>query len=153
MSESYEVGTRAWQPDPDQGWVPSEVERKLVDGDKIRLVFRLDNGEVSLLLPTVAVLSLPRRRPSTAFSPFWSSDFSHLPSLPFWEFPAALPAAAVAMASHTWLQSSLLLLLVSSILTDRPDQDRRHDHRLPPRRSMDIEAASADEPSHARGQR
>jgi hypothetical protein len=47
MSESYEVGTRAWQPDPDQGWVPSEVERKLVDGDKIRLVFRLDTGEVS----------------------------------------------------------------------------------------------------------
>jgi hypothetical protein len=47
MSESYEVGTRAWQPDAVEGWVPSEVEQKIVEGDKVRLVFRLENGEVS----------------------------------------------------------------------------------------------------------
>ena len=50
MSESYEVGTRAWQPDALEGWVPSEVEKKLVEGDKLRLVFRLENGEVSILI-------------------------------------------------------------------------------------------------------
>jgi myosin-5 len=50
MSESYEVGTRAWQPDAVEGWVPSEVEQKLVEGDKVRLVFRLENGEVRQLL-------------------------------------------------------------------------------------------------------
>jgi hypothetical protein len=47
MSESYEVGTRAWQADPTEGWVPSEVTEKLVQGDKIRLVFKLESGEVS----------------------------------------------------------------------------------------------------------
>lgn len=56
MSESYEVGTKAWQPDSTEGWVPSEVEQKIVDGDKVRLVFRLDNGEVCL---TVSILQLP----------------------------------------------------------------------------------------------
>jgi myosin-5 len=46
MSELYEVGTRAWQPDASEGWVPSEVEQKLVEGEKVRLLFRLENGEV-----------------------------------------------------------------------------------------------------------
>jgi hypothetical protein len=54
MSESYEVGTRAWQTDPVEGWVPSEVEQKIVEGDKLKLVFRLENGEVRCL-PSSAV--------------------------------------------------------------------------------------------------
>ena len=46
MSDDYDVGTRAWQPDPDEGWVASEVVDKKVDGDKITLVFHLENGQV-----------------------------------------------------------------------------------------------------------
>lgn len=46
MAHIYEVGTRAWQPDPNEGWVASEVKEKLVDGDKVQLVFELENGEV-----------------------------------------------------------------------------------------------------------
>lgn len=46
MGHSYDVGTRAWQPDPTEGWVASEVKTKKVSGDKITLVFQLDNGEV-----------------------------------------------------------------------------------------------------------
>jgi myosin-5 len=46
MAHNYEVGTRAWQPDATEGWVASEVKEKLVDGDKVRLVFVLENGEV-----------------------------------------------------------------------------------------------------------
>ncbi|KAK7520889.1 uncharacterized protein IWZ02DRAFT_272146 [Phyllosticta citriasiana] len=46
MAHIYEVGTRAWQPDATEGWVASEVEQKLVDGDKVKLVFRLESGEV-----------------------------------------------------------------------------------------------------------
>lgn len=46
MAHMYEVGTRAWQPDTTEGWVASEVEEKVVNGDKVKLVFRLDNGEV-----------------------------------------------------------------------------------------------------------
>lgn len=46
MAATYDVGTRAWQPDPTEGWVASEVEQKTVDGDKVKLVFQLANGEV-----------------------------------------------------------------------------------------------------------
>lgn len=46
MAHNYEVGTRAWQPDPTEGWVASEVKEKLVDGDKVQLVFLIENGEV-----------------------------------------------------------------------------------------------------------
>lgn len=46
MSESYDVGTRAWQPDVTEGWVASEVTKKTVNGDKVSLVFDLENGEV-----------------------------------------------------------------------------------------------------------
>jgi myosin-5 len=53
MANSYEVGTGAWQPDPTEGWISSEVKEKLVDGDKVTLVFLLENGEVrsSLIQP------------------------------------------------------------------------------------------------------
>lgn len=50
MSSLYEIGTRAWQPDPTEGWVASEVEQKIVDGDKVKLVFRLESGDVRIRL-------------------------------------------------------------------------------------------------------
>jgi len=50
MAHSYDVGTRAWQPDSIEGWISSEVEEKFVDGDKVTLVFSLANGEVSRFL-------------------------------------------------------------------------------------------------------
>lgn len=46
MSSNYDVGTRAWQPDTEEGWVASEVVKKQVDGDKVILIFKLENGEV-----------------------------------------------------------------------------------------------------------
>lgn len=46
MSSSYDVGTRAWQPDTTEGWVASEVIKKTVDGDKVTLEFKLENEEV-----------------------------------------------------------------------------------------------------------
>lgn len=48
MSHTYDVGTKAWQPDATEGWVASEVTSKNVDGDKVTLVFTLENGEVEL---------------------------------------------------------------------------------------------------------
>ncbi|KAF9882966.1 Myosin type-2 heavy chain 1 [Aspergillus nanangensis] len=56
MAHNYEVGTRAWQPDPVEGWIASEVTDKLVDGDKVQLVFSLDNGETKTLETTQAEL-------------------------------------------------------------------------------------------------
>jgi myosin-5 len=46
MAHIFEVGTRAWQPDATEGWIASEVEEKIVNGDKVKLIFRLANGEV-----------------------------------------------------------------------------------------------------------
>lgn len=46
MAHIYEIGTRAWQPDTAEGWVASEVTDKQVNGDKVKLVFQLENGEV-----------------------------------------------------------------------------------------------------------
>ena len=46
MSNTYDVGTKAWQPDQTEGWVASEVTSKKVDGDNVKLVFTLENGEV-----------------------------------------------------------------------------------------------------------
>ncbi|KAK3378172.1 putative myosin MYO2 [Podospora didyma] len=45
MSESYDVGTRAWQPDATEGWVASTVTKKSVAGSKVTLLFELENGE------------------------------------------------------------------------------------------------------------
>jgi hypothetical protein len=47
MAHNYDVGTRAWQSDPIEGWIASQVESKNVQGDKVKLVFQLANGEVS----------------------------------------------------------------------------------------------------------
>ena len=47
MAHMYDVGTKAWQPDPTEGWVASEVMERKVKGDKVLLVFLLANGEVS----------------------------------------------------------------------------------------------------------
>ena len=46
MANSYEAGTGAWQPDPTEGWVSSQVKEKRIDGDRVMLVFLLANGEV-----------------------------------------------------------------------------------------------------------
>ncbi|KAB8077996.1 P-loop containing nucleoside triphosphate hydrolase protein [Aspergillus leporis] len=58
MAHNYEVGTRAWQPDPTEGWVASEVTEKLVDGDKVQLVFALENGETKTVETTQAELQV-----------------------------------------------------------------------------------------------
>lgn len=56
MAHIYEVGTRAWQPDPTEGWLASEVKEKLVDGEKVQLVFELENGEVRVLDAVVSMM-------------------------------------------------------------------------------------------------
>lgn len=59
MAHSYDVGTRVWQPDATEGWVASEVESKIVLGDKVKLVFLLENGEVRQTLRVVSALFQP----------------------------------------------------------------------------------------------
>lgn len=70
MAHSYDVGTRAWQPDATEGWVASEVEAKNIQGDKVKLVFLLATGEVCVafrprFLKTISIVHglLHRRKP------------------------------------------------------------------------------------------
>ena len=56
MSHSYDVGTRAWQPDAAEGWVASEVTGKKIGRDKVVLTFALDNGTVCLRKPSIALV-------------------------------------------------------------------------------------------------
>lgn len=61
MAHIYDVGTRAWQPESTQGWVPSQVVEKLVDGDNVKLTFMLDTGEVCVyFLPFIPSDISPR---------------------------------------------------------------------------------------------
>ncbi|KAI9721351.1 MAG: Myosin type-2 heavy chain 1 [Chrysothrix sp. TS-e1954] len=58
MSHSYDVGTRVWQPDPDEGWIAAEVEEKTLHDDKVTLLLRLANGDDKRLeLPAEALHS------------------------------------------------------------------------------------------------
>ncbi|KAK0309996.1 Myosin type-2 heavy chain 1 [Friedmanniomyces endolithicus] len=56
MAHPYDVGTKAWQPDSTEGWVASEVTEKKVRGDKVLLVFLLENGETKSVETTLAAL-------------------------------------------------------------------------------------------------
>lgn len=46
MASTYDVGTKAWQPDAAEGWVASELVSKIEDGSRVKLEFKLENGEV-----------------------------------------------------------------------------------------------------------
>ncbi|KAK5993148.1 Myosin-2 [Cladobotryum mycophilum] len=49
MASTYDVGTRAWQPDATEGWVASELISKTINGSKAQLVFKLDNEETKTI--------------------------------------------------------------------------------------------------------
>jgi myosin-5 len=55
MASTYDVGTRAWQPDAAEGWVASELVNKTVDGTKVKLEFQLENGNVSTRTPQLFI--------------------------------------------------------------------------------------------------
>lgn len=42
----YQIGTEAWVQTKDQDWIAAKVESKVVDGEKVKLTFLLENGEV-----------------------------------------------------------------------------------------------------------
>jgi len=143
MSESYEVGTRAWQPDQTEGWVPSEVEEKLVEGDKVRLVFRLENGEVCfscLYLVSSQRALLPRHhnhdltkcdRTSIYQSPFPILDNPNIHLRELLRVP--------------WIPVFIFKANTSCL----PDQDHWDDSSRFSCRSMDLQTPSFDESSYA----
>lgn len=81
MVHSYDVGTRAWQPDPTEGWVASQVVSKKVAGDKVAIIFKLDNGEVSRIALEGARLTTYKTREIKTTLAELQSDHASLPPL------------------------------------------------------------------------
>jgi len=121
MSDSYEVGTRAWQPDATEGWVPSEVEQKIVEGEKVRLLFRLDSGEVSVI---VNVSRFPSYRGITTWPCVGSFLLSAIFLSPF-PHPAIPPDICGESTPHD-VHSELRLTPLAIL-----DKSRRNDSRRP----------------------
>jgi len=44
MAHTYNVDTGAWLQDPTDGWVPSRVLSKTIEGDRATLVFEIASG-------------------------------------------------------------------------------------------------------------
>lgn len=43
---SYEVGTRCWYPNTEQGWIGGEITKNIKEGDKFHLDLTLESGEI-----------------------------------------------------------------------------------------------------------
>ncbi|KAK3328459.1 P-loop containing nucleoside triphosphate hydrolase protein [Cercophora scortea] len=115
MSESYDVGTRAWQPDATEGWVASEVVKKTVDGSKVTLVFELENGDTKTLETTVEALhsgnspSLPPLMNPTMLEA--SDDLTNLSHL---NEPAVLQAIRLRYAQKEIYTYSGIVLIATN---------------------------------------
>lgn len=70
MASTYDVGTRAWQPDAAEGWVASELVSKDIDGSTAKLVFKLDNGEVCHLFPSIGAFRILLKALAYRYFPF-----------------------------------------------------------------------------------
>ncbi|KAK0635483.1 putative myosin MYO2 [Bombardia bombarda] len=115
MSESYEVGTRAWQSDATEGWIASEVVKKTVDGSKVTLVFELENGETKKLEVSVEALqadnhpSLPPLMNPTMLEA--SDDLTNLSHL---NEPAVLQAIRLRYAQKEIYTYSGIVLIATN---------------------------------------
>ncbi|CAD6502076.1 BgTH12-02318 [Blumeria graminis f. sp. triticale] len=56
MAHTYDVGTKAWQPDATEGWVASELTSQRKEGNKVYLTFTLENGEIRIIETTSEML-------------------------------------------------------------------------------------------------
>ncbi|KAH8887476.1 hypothetical protein GQ53DRAFT_827262 [Thozetella sp. PMI_491] len=115
MSESYDVGTRAWQPDATEGWVASEVVKKSVNGAKVSLTFKLENGEEKVVEVSVEGLqsgnepSLPPLMNPTMLEA--SDDLTNLSHL---NEPAVLQAIRLRYAQKEIYTYSGIVLIATN---------------------------------------
>uniref|UniRef100_L7JGI4 Myosin-2 n=1 Tax=Pyricularia oryzae (strain P131) TaxID=1143193 RepID=L7JGI4_PYRO1 len=115
MAETYDVGTRAWQPDANEGWVASEVVNKKVDGSKVILTFKLENGETKEVQVTLEALqsgsdpSLPPLMNPTMLEA--SDDLTNLSHL---NEPAVLQAIKLRYAQKEIYTYSGIVLIATN---------------------------------------
>ncbi|KAK8199579.1 class V myosin-like protein [Phyllosticta capitalensis] len=115
MAHIYEVGTRAWQPDATEGWVASEVEQKLVDGDKVKLVFRLENGEEKVIETNLETLSNdPNGKLPPLMNPTMLEASDDLTNLSHLNEPAVLQAIKLRYAQKEIYTYSGIVLIATN---------------------------------------
>jgi len=118
MSHTYDVGTKAWQPDPTEGWVASEVTSKQIDGDKVLLNFALANGETKTVETTVDALAAADDALNSALPPLMnpamleaSDDLTNLSHL---NEPAVLQAIRLRYAQKEIYTYSGIVLIATN---------------------------------------
>ncbi|KAH6686139.1 myosin-2 [Plectosphaerella plurivora] len=114
MSQTYDVGTRAWQPDPTEGWVASEVISKTINGDKVKLEFQLESGETK----TIEVLADALQNGDASLPPLMnptileaSDDLTNLSHL---NEPAVLQAIRLRYAQKEIYTYSGIVLIATN---------------------------------------
>ncbi|ODQ52439.1 hypothetical protein SAICODRAFT_128837 [Saitoella complicata NRRL Y-17804] len=50
---AFDIGTRCWFPDDNEGWINASVTNRYIDGEKVTLEFALDNGETKTVETTL----------------------------------------------------------------------------------------------------
>ncbi|KAI0885232.1 putative myosin MYO2 [Annulohypoxylon maeteangense] len=115
MSHSYDVGTRVWQPDVTEGWVASEVVKKTVDGDKVTLVFKLENEETKTI--TLSAEALQNSNDTTLpplMNPAMLEASDDLTNLSHLNEPAVLQAIRLRYAQKEIYTYSGIVLIATN---------------------------------------
>ncbi|KAK5135961.1 hypothetical protein LTR08_004419 [Meristemomyces frigidus] len=118
MAHMYDVGTKAWQPDPTEGWVASEVTERKVKGDKVMLVFMLENGETKAVETTLETLQADQNANTSTLPPLMnpsileaSDDLTNLSHL---NEPAVLQAIRLRYAQKEIYTYSGIVLIATN---------------------------------------
>ncbi|TKA31004.1 hypothetical protein B0A50_01972 [Salinomyces thailandicus] len=118
MAHMYDVGTKAWQPDPTEGWVASEVSEKKVDGDLVTLVFALENGETKSVETTLSAMQAEDNANTSTLPPLMnpsileaSDDLTNLSHL---NEPAVLQAIKLRYAQKEIYTYSGIVLIATN---------------------------------------
>ncbi|ERF69328.1 hypothetical protein EPUS_04033 [Endocarpon pusillum Z07020] len=115
MAHNYDVGTRAWQPDPQEGWISSEVVDRKVQGGRVTLRFILANEETKSIETTEAALqdgSDPSLPP--LMNPTMLEASEDLTSLSHLNEPAVLQAIRLRYAQKEIYTYSGIVLIATN---------------------------------------
>ncbi|QIW98515.1 hypothetical protein AMS68_004033 [Peltaster fructicola] len=114
MSHSYDVGTKAWQTDQTEGWVASEVTEKTVNGDDVKLVFTLENGETRVIETKLDALNDSNTALPPLMNPAMLEASDDLTNLSHLNEPAVLQAIKLRYAQKEIYTYSGIVLIATN---------------------------------------
>ncbi|AET39857.1 myosin family protein Ecym_5067 [Eremothecium cymbalariae DBVPG len=117
---SYEVGTRCWYPNKDQGWIGGEISKNKRVGDKYHLDLTLENGEVVEIITSSIEEGSSEDLPLLRNPPILEAT-EDLTSLSYLNEPAVLHAIKARYAQlNIYTYSGIVLIATNPF--DRVDQ-------------------------------